>query len=118
MNNLHKIIFAFVAGFILLFTVSCSDDTAMYLGTWKRLSDGDSLYRGFTLGNNGIAASVNNSATQYKAWHRKSDTLWLSGKYYSDTSVTPFIDTMIVQTLSHDSLVVLFDGEILRFFHE
>ena len=102
----------------MLFLSGCTDDVAAYMGTWKRVADGDSMYRGFTLGGNGIAASINNTETQYNAWHRKRDTLWLSGKRFTDTTVLPFTDTMTVKKLSQDSLVLLYKGDLLHFSRE
>lgn len=113
----NKIGFVFVA--VALFAVyGCSDDAAEYIGTWRRIPAGDSIYRGFTLGGNGIAASVNLSTTQYNTWRRKRDTLWLSGKRFTDTSVVPFTDTFLVKKITHDSLVLLSDKKKMRFARE
>ena len=79
---------------------------------------GDSIYRGFSLDGNGIAASLNQPSIQYNAWRSKRDTLWLSGILFSDTSATPFTDTLIVKKISHDSLVLLSNKGKLHFARE
>lgn len=113
----NKIGFVFVA--MALFAVcGCSDGNDVYLGTWRRIPEGDSLYRGFTLGTNGIAASMNETTTQYNGWHHKGDRLLLSGQRFTDTTVVPFTDTLIVKKITADSLVVSSKGEILHFSRE
>lgn len=107
-----------IAVIMLSFFYSCSEGTSEYIGTWRRMPEGDSLYRGFTLGGNGIAASLNQTETQYNAWHRKRDTLWLSGKRFCDTAVTPFTDTLIVKKKTDRRLVVLHNGTTLEYERE
>lgn len=118
MTKLHNNILSFLVVVVLFAVSGCSDDVAEYMGTWRRIPAGDSIYRGFTLGGNGIATSVNLSTTQYNTWHRKRDTLWLSGKRFTDTSVVAFTDTFLVKKITHDSLVLLSDKEKLRFARE
>ena len=115
--KLHRLLFLLPI-FALSIVAGCADDADVYIGTWRRVPAGDSLYRGFTLGGNGIAASLNLSATQYNGWHRKGDTLWLSGQRFTDTSVAPFIDTFIVKKITEDSLVVRSEEEVLHFSRE
>lgn len=115
--KLHKLLFLLPV-FAATIMAGCSNDADVYIGTWRRIPSGDSLYRGFTLGSNGIAASVNQSETQYNSWHRKRDTLWLSGQRFNDTSVAPFIDTFIVKRITEDSLVVRSESKLLHFSRE
>ena len=96
----------------------CSDSNADFIGTWRRIPEGDSLYRGFTLGSHGIALSLNQTTTQYNTWHHKRDTLWLSGKRFTDTSVFPFTDTLIIKKITVDSLVLQKDNEYMHFGRE
>lgn len=102
----------------LLAAAGCSDDSSEIAGTWKRIEPGDSLYRGFTLGGNGIAASLNQTTTQYNAWHRKRDTLWLSGIHFADTAAIPFTDTLLVKKITDDSLVIHCKEGVQRFLRE
>lgn len=115
--KLHRLLFL-LPFFVATIMAGCSDDADVYIGTWRRIPAGDSLYRGFTLGGNGISASLNLSTTQYNNWHRKRDTLWLSGQRFTDTSVAPFIDTFIVKKITQDSLVVLSREGKLHFSRE
>lgn len=115
--KLHRLLFLLSVVAASVFA-GCSDGADVYIGTWHRIPAGDSLYRGFTLGGNGIAAPLNESTNQYNSWRRKRDTLWLSGQRFTDTSVAPFIDTLIVKKITSDSLVVRSEGRLLHFSRE
>lgn len=118
-NKLKHLITVLASTALLCVAVSaCNDDSADYLGTWKHMPKGDSLYRGFSLGSHGIALSLNQTEKQYNKWHRKRDTLWLSGKQFCDSAVTPFTDTMIVKKLTPDSLVLQSKDGVLHLAHE
>ena len=116
--RLRKSLIILSCAFAIVATFGCSDGNDVYLGTWRRIPAGDSLYRGFTLGTHGIAASMNETTTQYNSWHHKGDRLLLSGQRFTDTTVLPFTDTLIVKKITADSLVVASKGEILHFSRE
>ena len=113
----HLLKYVLVLPCVLAF-YACSSDTSSLNGTWLLKSDGDSLNRGFTLGTYGIAASVNNPQRQYNHWHKKKDTILLTGKLFDNTSISPLNDTLIIKKFTNDSLVVVSRGKKLRFYRE
>lgn len=99
---------------------SCGDDNQSLVGTWKTLQTSDSThaYEGFTLGTNGIASSVKDPLNQYNHWKAKDGKIVLSGKRFSDTSVVAFTDTLKIERLSSDTIVVSNGDMVKTYFKE
>lgn len=75
-------------------------------GAWTQPIPGQEGRQGFRLCTDGSAQSINMSTLQYTAWSVQGDTLLLSGQSIGNGQTVPFTDTLQIQHLSADSLVV------------
>ena len=71
--------------------------------------------QGFRLEPGGRALSVGMATLQYEAWERKGDRLILSGKSMGNGQTLPFVDTLDIERLTPDSLVLRRGAGIWRY---
>ena len=74
------------------------------IGTW--VTDTNGIETGFQCGNNGIAATINNSTYQYNSWEMHRSKLILKGKDFRDERILDFSDTLEIKHLSSNQLTV------------
>lgn len=76
-------------------------------GTWVEPIPGmANNYQGFCLESGGKATSVNMATLRYEHWEQKGRNLILSGKSIGNHQTLPFADTLTVEKLTADSLVL------------
>ncbi len=96
---------------ILLLT-ACGNGTDL-AGKWLQPVPGlPDLEQGFILEKNGKASSVNMATLQYETWKKESDLLILSGKSIGNHQTISFQDTLVIERLTQDSLMVR-KGELI-----
>ncbi len=79
---------------------------ATLTGDWTQPIPGQEGRQGFRLQEDGSAQSINMSTLQYSAWEAKGDTLLLHGKSVGNGQTIDFTDTLQIQQLTADSLIV------------
>lgn len=103
MNYLNSL-GAFFASILLLTGCGNGADVS---GKWVQPVPGmPEMEQGFLLQEGGQAASVNMATLQYETWERQGDRLILSGKSIGNHQTLSFRDTLIIERLTPDSLVV------------
>lgn len=76
-------------------------------GIWLEPVPGlEQMMQGFRLDRGGKAVSIGMATLQYEAWAREGDRLILSGKSYGNGQVFPFADTLEIERLTPDSLIL------------
>lgn len=91
--------------------VACNDVTIE--GSWVAPVPGISnLKQGFTLEANGSASSINMATLKYEKWKKEGNLLLLSGISIGNHQSISFTDTLTVEQLTQDSLI-LKKGELV-----
>lgn len=99
---------------ILLFT-GCTHNESI-IGTWIQPVPGQpGNQQGFTLKKDGQASSVNMATLSYDTWKREDSLLILSGKSIGNRLTLSFSDTLHIERLTRDSLV-LRQGELVLLY--
>lgn len=94
---------------------SCNDPIRIE-GIWVEPVPGmEGQFQGFRLDKNGEAASVNMATLQYEAWRREGNLLILTGKSIGNRLTLPFSDTLVVEELTRNCLVLKKRSLILRY---
>lgn len=70
------------------------------------------MQQGFVLDKDGSASSINMATLKYEAWKKEGNRLLLSGTSIGNRQSISFTDTLIVEKLTQDSLI-LKKGELL-----
>ena len=105
-----KFLGACSASILLLSACGYGTDLA---GKWVQTVPGlPDLEQGFILEKNGKASSVNMATLQYETWKKESDLLILSGKSIGNHQTISFQDTLVIERLTQDSLMVR-KGELI-----
>lgn len=85
---------------------ACSH-TAPIEGSWMQPVPGMAdMKQGFTLAANGTASSVNMATLQYEAWKQEGNLLLLTGISKGNRQDIPFTDTLTIEKLTSDSLIL------------
>lgn len=105
---------------VALSTTGCSKSVEQrLLGSWvERVSMGDqSVYQGFTLKNDSICSSINTATLQYIKWScdPQDNTIVMHGRSIGNGMTLDFIDTLTIEQLSKDSLIVNRGGQTIRY---
>lgn len=94
-----------VAG--LLGVSACMEQRESLLGQWVQPVPGmPRMEQGFVLKANGKASSVNMATLLYQAWEQRGDRLILSGISVGNGQTMAFSDTLVIEKLTRDSLVL------------
>lgn len=90
------------------------NDAAPIYGKWiEAIQPPTGITKGFILYDNGRAASINTVPLMYHAWRRSGNNLILIGKSIGSDYTIDFTETMRIQELRGDNLVLARDGETL-----
>lgn len=90
-----------------LLLVACGGSENSIEGTWTEPVPGmENMEQGFTLDKDGKASSVNMATLQYENWKQEGDRLILSGKSVGNHQTLEFSDTMEIERLTADTLVL------------
>ena len=82
-------------------------------GSWvESIPEMTNIHQGFTLESTGKASSIHMATLQYETWKRQNDLLILSGKSIGNRQTIIFSDTLKIEKLSQDSLI-LKKGELI-----
>lgn len=85
--------------------MACNDVTIE--GSWVESVPGISnLKQGFTLEANGSASSINMATLKYEKWKKEGNLLLLSGISIGNHQSISFTDTLTVEQLTQDSLIL------------
>lgn len=93
---------------VVLGIVSLTSCTNMSLeGSWVEPVPGmPDMQQGFILEASGIASSINMATLQYETWKQKDNQLILSGKSIGNHQTLTFSDTLAIERLTQDSLIL------------
>ena len=87
-------------------------------GSWVEPVPGmEEQTQGFTLNEDGTAVSINMATLQYQEWSASGDTLVLTGKSIGNGQTIDMADTLLIVSVSADSLVVR-QHQLTRTFHK
>lgn len=86
---------------VVLMTASCNPVRRGMEGEWA-----DDQGRGFQLSKGNMAASIRQPEMQYSRWQYRHKKLILQGKHFHDNTVEAFSDTLRVEFLSANSIVL------------
>lgn len=76
-------------------------------GQWVESIPGmENEVQGLNLEAGGVASSINMATLQYEKWEKKGDWLILSGKSIGNHMTIPFTDTLVIDRLTDNELVV------------
>ncbi len=85
-------------------------------GSWVEPVPGmPDIKQGFTLRANGSASSINMKSLLYEKWEHKNNLLILSGKSIGNHQTLSFTDTLTIEKLTQDSLILKKGKLILRY---
>lgn len=114
MNCLKKILVCVSA----ICLISCGNDESM-VGTWAQPVPGlEGMEQGFTLEEGGKASSINMATLCYETWKQEGTLLILSGKSRGNRQTLQFSDTLTIEQLTQDSLVLKKGMLVLRYARE
>ncbi len=95
--------------FMLLLFVGCTNNDEI-IGSWTELipgqAEGQSGVQGVNIELNGKASSINMATLVYESWSRIGDSLLLSGKSIGNGQTLTFTDTLKIERISADSLIL------------
>lgn len=95
---------------------ACTGAGAKIEGSWTEPVPGmPEKVQGFKLKNGGEAVSINMETLRYEKWEKKGDMLILTGKSIGNSQTIPFTDTMIIESLTKDKLVLKSGNETMNF---
>lgn len=95
--------------------VSCEQKENL-LGTWVEPIPGqETVEQGFTLKENGEAESVNMATLVYDHWQKEGDLLLLNATSIGNGVSFQFTDTMKIEKLTQDSLILSRNGVVIRY---
>ncbi|MCM1616544.1 lipocalin-like domain-containing protein, partial [Phocaeicola massiliensis] len=98
--------------------ISCGNDESM-VGTWAQPVPGlEGMKQGFTLEEGGKASSINMATLCYETWKQEGTLLILSGKSRGNRQTLQFSDTLTIEQLTQDSLVLKKGMLVLRYARE
>lgn len=114
MNCLKKILVCVS----VIYLISCGNDESM-VGTWAQPVPGlEGMKQGFTLEEGGKASSINMATLCYETWKQEGTLLILSGKSRGNRQTLQFSDTLTIEQLTQDSLVLKKGMLVLRYARE
>jgi hypothetical protein len=93
--------------FAICFLVSCSKPESVILGSWIEPVPGQSgQVQGIRIEAEGKASSINMQTLVYETWEQQGDQIILTGKSIGNRQTISFSDTLTIEKLSEDTLVL------------
>lgn len=87
-------------------------------GKWVEPIPGmEDQIQGVSLEKGGKASSINMATLQYEKWERKGKVLMLTGKSIGNSVTIPFTDTLTIEKLTNDELI-LRKGDLTINYHK
>lgn len=94
--------------------MACSNASAV--GSWTEPVPGmPALQQGFTLNADGSASSINMATLKYESWKQKGNLLMLSGSSIGNRQTLAFTDTLTIERLTPDSLILTKGKLVMRY---
>ena len=91
----------------LAVSLAACGDAENIVGKWVQPVPGlPEMQQGFVLEAGGKASSVNMATLQYETWQHHGKSLILSGKSMGNHQVIEFSDTLIIEKMTSDSLIL------------
>ena len=110
-DNFRKMLAVAMTGSL----VACGSGSGLE-GTWVEPVPGmENMDQGFRLDANGKASSVNMATLRYETWKQEGDRLILTGESIGNGITVPFSDTLKVEKVTEDSLIVKKKALTLRY---
>lgn len=89
------------------------------IGSWVEPVPGmGHMVQGIRIEAGGKASSINMATLQYETWKKKGNELILTGKSMGNRQTIPFSDTLAIEKLTQDSLVLKKGTHVLRYARE
>lgn len=105
-----------VAASLALAACSAKTEKASLEGAWVEPVPGmEAQVQGMCLSPDGVASSINMATLQYTSWEEKDGCLILTGKSIGNGGTFDFTDTLKIEKLTADSLLLRRDSYIMRF---
>lgn len=99
-------IFSLTLGAAAMLALSACGETPGLEGSWTQPVPGMDLVQGVALEAGGKASSIGMATLKYETWSREGDDLILSGKSIGNGKTLSFTDTLAIERLTADSLVL------------
>lgn len=102
----------FFAMALALPLVGCTSAEAPITGSWVEplTLGGNNSVQGFKLNEDGTASSINMSTLVWKSWARSGNDLIMTGESIGNGASFEFSDTMRIDKLNRDSLLLIGRG--------
>lgn len=101
-----KIVFRNVCGMLAAMAFSACSGNSIE-GAWVEPVPGRaSMMQGIKMEAGGKASSINMATLRYETWKREGDRLILTGKSVGNLQTLPFVDTLVIEKLTQDSLIL------------
>lgn len=108
-----KTIFKGMTAFVTTVTLAACGGTGIE-GNWVESVPGiENQVQGVSLEKGGKASSINMATLQYEKWEKKDGNLILSGKSIGNHQTVSFTDTLVIEKLTAEELI-LKKGELIR----
>lgn len=85
------------------------------VGSWVKPIEGIGGFEGIEIVRNGVATSINSATLLYETWRRDGNLVILTGKSIGNGQTIDFSDSLVIQKLDADSLVLAGNQYFLRF---
>ena len=94
-------------GLLCIFGCTSQEETYLY-GSWIWEGSGNTSkeIKGFTLGKDGLASTINIRQNHYETWLLDDNALIIEGKKIKDTCFYFLSDTFYIKSLTKDRLIV------------
>ena len=94
--------------------IACNNATVE--GSWTESIPGmPDMQQGFTLEADGSASSINMATLKYESWKKEGNLLLLSGVSIGNHQSFSFTDTLTIENLTQDSLILKKGEQVLRY---
>lgn len=85
-------------------------------GAWVEPVPGmPDMQQGFVLETGGKASSINMATLQYETWKQQDNQLILSGKSIGNHQTFSFADTLVIEKITSDSLILKQGEQTLKY---
>ena len=82
---------------------------------WSLLREWKHMLQGIKIESGGKASSINMATLQYETWESKDGKLILTGKSIGNHRTLSFTDTLMIEKLTQDSLILSKGDYVLRY---
>ncbi len=97
---------AVMGGILAVWLMACSSGASVE-GEWIEPVPGmEHLTQGISLQPDGKASSIHMATLQYESWNQEGDNLILTGKSIGNHQTLAFSDTLVIEKVTSDSLVL------------